>query len=100
MPQDVIDNVKTIIETFSKEAELELYDTNNGKKNLEDFGRRLKQIQSKLNKQAKLEINSKNNVEIYNNYWKKEVAPLIKYDCFDANFPTIKDIYHIVVLQI
>ena len=92
LPQEVIDNVKTIIETFSKEAELELYNTNDGKKNLEDFGRRLKQIQSKLNKQTKLEINSKNNVEIYNNYWKKEVAPLIKYDCFDANFPTIEDI--------
>lgn len=92
LPQDVIDNVKTIIETFSKEAELELYNTNDGKKNLEDFGRRLKQIQNKLNKQTKLEINSKNNVEIYNNYWKKEVAPLIKYDCFDANFPTIEDI--------
>ena len=57
-----------------------------------DDGRRLKQIQNKLNRQTKLEINSKNNVEIYNNYWKKEVAPLIKYDCFDANFPTIEDI--------
>ena len=41
LPQEVIDNVKTIIETFSKEAELELYDTNDGKKNLEDFGRQI-----------------------------------------------------------
>ena len=106
LPQEVINNVKTIIETFSKEAELELYNTNDGKKNLEDFGRRLKQIQSKLNKQTKLEINSKNNVEIYNNYWKKEVAPLIKYDCFDANFPLmqtfqpLKTSCRIAILQI